>query len=276
MARRKKLRPRPQCVMQDPRLILHRLRTSTASHHVPGAGLLARCEAKKGKEEKTQAPPAMCYAGPSTGQASTTDIDCSHLRRRRAGRLACFEVEKEACWRGRPLHCTGRHPAAGSGRLRGGGAQEACWRGRRLHCTGHHPAAGSGRLRGAGWWRTGGLLAWTTTTLHGPPSGSRLRLAAGWWCTGGLLAWTTSTLHGPPSGGPCAPLAVAEALLYSGHCLAAGSCRLLAAAPPLVRCLRLPAWLPSISTIFPTGEPITSPARAAHTHICGLDKTPPP
>ena len=140
----------------------------------------------------------------------------------------------------------------------------------------HGPPSGSRLRPAAGWWRTGGLLAWTTTTLHGPPSGSRLRLAAGWWCTGGLLAWTTSTLHGPPSGGPCAPLAVAEALLYSGHCLAAGSCRLLAAAPPLVRCLRLPAWLPSISTIFPTGEPITSPARAAHKHICGLDKTPPP
>jgi hypothetical protein len=76
--------------------------------------------------------------------------------------------------------------------------------------------------------------------------------------------------------GTCAPLAVAKALLYSGLCLAAGSCRLLAVAPPPWRCLRLPAWLPSISTIFPTGEPITSPARAAHTHICGLDKTPPP
>ena len=76
--------------------------------------------------------------------------------------------------------------------------------------------------------------------------------------------------------GPCAPLAVAKALLYSGHCLAAGSCQLLTVAPPLLLCLRLPAWLPSISTIFPTGEPITSPARAAHTHICGLDKTPPP
>ncbi len=76
--------------------------------------------------------------------------------------------------------------------------------------------------------------------------------------------------------GTCAPLAVVEALLYSGHFLAAGSCRLLAVAPPLLQCLRLPAWLPSISTIFPTGEPITSPARAAHTHICGLDKTLPP
>ena len=105
---------------------------------------------EKGKEEKTQAPPTMCYAGSSTGQASTTDLDCSHLRRRRAGRLACFEVEKEACWRGRHLHCTGRHPAAGSGRLRGGGAQEACWRGRRLHCTGRNPAAGSGWLWGGG------------------------------------------------------------------------------------------------------------------------------
>ena len=48
----------------NPRLVRHRLRTSTASHHAPGAGLLARCEAKKGKEEKSQAPPTMCHAGP--------------------------------------------------------------------------------------------------------------------------------------------------------------------------------------------------------------------
>ena len=74
-ARRKKLRPRPQCVMLDPRLVRHRLRTSTTSHHAPGAGLLARCEAKKGKEEKPQAPPTMCHAGPSTNPASNTDID---------------------------------------------------------------------------------------------------------------------------------------------------------------------------------------------------------
>ena len=32
-ARREKLRPRPRCVMLDPRLILHRLRTSTTAHH---------------------------------------------------------------------------------------------------------------------------------------------------------------------------------------------------------------------------------------------------
>ena len=75
-ARRKNLRPRPRWVMLDPRLVRHRLRTSTASHHAPGAGLLARCEAKKGKEGKTQAPPTMGHAGPSTGQTSTTDIDC--------------------------------------------------------------------------------------------------------------------------------------------------------------------------------------------------------
>ncbi len=34
--------------------------------------------------------------------------------------------------------------------------------------------------------------------------------------------------------GTCAPLAVVEALLYSGHFLAAGSCRLLAVASPLL------------------------------------------
>ena len=32
-----------------------RLRTSTASHHAPGADLLVRIEAKKGKEVKTRA-----------------------------------------------------------------------------------------------------------------------------------------------------------------------------------------------------------------------------
>ncbi len=136
------------------------------------------------------------------------------------------------------------------------------------------PAGCGGRLRpAAGWWRTGGLRAWTTSTLHGPPSGSRPKPAAAWWFTG--LSHPAADLW----------LAVGQELVrhlpsrkryYSGHCLAAGSCRLLAVVPPLLRCLRLPAWLPSISTIFPTGEPITSPARAAHTHICGLDKTPPP
>ena len=86
-ARRKNLRPRPQWVMLDPRLVRHRLRTSTASHHAPGAGLLARCEAKKAKEEKTQAQPTMGYAGPSTDQASTTDIDyCTSCAR---GWLPC-------------------------------------------------------------------------------------------------------------------------------------------------------------------------------------------
>ncbi len=113
----------------------------------------------------------------------------------------------------------------------------------------------------AGWWRTGSLQPWTTSTLHGPPSGNRLRPAAGWWRTGSSRAWTTSRLHGLPSGsqpgpaagwwrtgcshpaadfllavgGTCAPLAVAEAQLYAGHCLTAGSCRLLVVGP-LARC----------------------------------------
>jgi hypothetical protein len=212
----------PRRIMLDPRLLLHRLRTSTASYHAPGAGFLARCEAKKGKEEKTQAPPTMDYAGPSTAPASTMDIDCSHLRRRRAGRLACREVEisgkgQDACWRGRPLHCTGRHPAAGSGRLRGhdGGARDAAIR-RPTFC-----------------WLSGGDLCATfrrgSSTLFGPLPGSRLLSAVG----------------------GCAPTS----------------------AMPQATCLA--TVLPSISTISPTGEPITSPARAAHTHICGLDKTPP-
>ncbi len=165
----------------------------------------------------------------------------------------------------------------------------------------HGPPSGSRLRLAAGWRRLGGLMAWTTTTLHGPPSGSRLRLAAGWRRLGGLLAWTTSTLHGPPSGSRLWPAAAwwftglshpaADLLLAVGGGNLCATCRrgsstvfwplpgsrlLSAVAPPLLRCPRLPAWLPSISTIFPTGEPITSPARAAHTHICGLDKTPPP
>jgi hypothetical protein len=59
--------------MLDPQLILHRLRTLTAAHHAPGAGLLASCKANKGKEGKTQAPPTMCHAGPSTAPASQLD-----------------------------------------------------------------------------------------------------------------------------------------------------------------------------------------------------------
>ena len=40
-----------------------------------GLATLPAAKRKKEKEEKTQAPPTMCHAGPSTGQASTTDID---------------------------------------------------------------------------------------------------------------------------------------------------------------------------------------------------------
>ena len=83
--------------------------------------------------------------------------------------------------------------------------KNACWRGRPLHCTGRQQAAGSGRLLGG--WRTGSSLAWTTSTLHGPPTGSRLRPAAGGWSTGSSLAWTTSTLHWPPTGGRLRPSA---------------------------------------------------------------------
>jgi hypothetical protein len=42
-------------IMLNPCPLLLRLLTSTASYHAPGAGFLARCEAKKGKELKTQA-----------------------------------------------------------------------------------------------------------------------------------------------------------------------------------------------------------------------------
>jgi hypothetical protein len=44
--------------MMDPRLLSLQPRTSTASHHAPGAGLLARCEVKKGREVKTKALPS--------------------------------------------------------------------------------------------------------------------------------------------------------------------------------------------------------------------------
>ncbi len=37
-------------------MLLHRIRTSTASHHVPGAGLLARFEAKKRQGGKNTGP----------------------------------------------------------------------------------------------------------------------------------------------------------------------------------------------------------------------------
>jgi hypothetical protein len=57
-------------------------------------------------------------------------------------------ARREARWRGRPLHCTDRHPAVGFGRLWGVGADDLC-------------------------------TAWTILTLHGPPTGSRLRPAAG-------------------------------------------------------------------------------------------------
>ncbi len=76
-------------------------------------------------------------------------------------------------------------------------------------------------------------MAWTTSTLLWPLSGSRLRPIAGWWCTG-CSHPATDLL--PAVGGTFAPLAVAEALLYAGHFLAAGSCRLLLFVPPLARC----------------------------------------
>ena len=48
--------------------LLHIMRQELAS--------LPAAKRKKARRKKTQAPPTMCYAGPSTGQASTTDIDC--------------------------------------------------------------------------------------------------------------------------------------------------------------------------------------------------------
>ncbi len=42
-------------IMLDTPQLLLRLRTLNASDHAPGAGLLARCEARKGKEVKIQA-----------------------------------------------------------------------------------------------------------------------------------------------------------------------------------------------------------------------------
>ncbi len=73
------------------------------------------------------------------GKNSGLDTDVIHrlayplimldlIIRHRASFLACREVEKEACWRGRPLNYAGCQPAAGPGRLRqvaGGGTHEA-------------------------------------------------------------------------------------------------------------------------------------------------------
>ena len=80
----------------------------------------------------------------------------------------------------------------------GVGAQEARWRGRPLHCTGRQPAAGSGRLLVG--WRTRSLLARTTSTLHGLPTGSRLGPAAGGRACG-MLSRSTSSRPWPPTGG---------------------------------------------------------------------------
>ena len=50
--------------------------------------------------------------------------------------------------------------------LRAGGAQDTRWRGRSLHCTGRHPAAGSGRLQGG--WRAGCSRRRPGWPPHGP------------------------------------------------------------------------------------------------------------
>jgi hypothetical protein len=46
----------------------------------------------------------------------------------------------------------------------------------------------------------------------------------------GVVAHSPRCSH-PAADGTYAPLAVAEALLYAGHCLAAGSCRLMTYGP---------------------------------------------
>ncbi len=69
----------PRRIMLDPLvgplLLLHRLRTLTASCARGWPPCQLRIK-KKGKEVKTQAPPTMDHAGPSTAPASTTGIDC--------------------------------------------------------------------------------------------------------------------------------------------------------------------------------------------------------
>ena len=175
----------------------------------------------------------------------------------------------------------------------------------------HGLPAGS-RLGPAAGWRTGSLLARTTSTLHGPPTGSRLGPAAGGLAHKKLAGaddlYTARAANRQPARaggggtgvrdalavdlikalaanrrpGSLAVLgryssACAEVLLYAGRRLAAGPDWLRA----VVRSFRLPARQPHLAhrpappTHPLTGEPITSPDRAAHTPAA-LDKTPPP
>ena len=170
-------------------------------------------------------------------------------------------------------------------------------------------AAGPGRLLGG--WRTGSSLAWTTSTLHGPPTGSRLGPAAGGVAHRTLAGeddlHTVRAANRQPARAGCGGTGVRDALAvdlikalaanrrlvllavrgrYSSACaevlLSAG--RRLAAGPDwlrvVARSFRLPArqphsaHCPAPPTHSPTGEPITSPDRAAHTPAA-LDKTPP-
>ena len=147
-----------------------------------------------------------------------------------------------------------------------------------------------------------GGVAHRRPTLHGPPSGSRRRSAAGWWRTGSLLAWTTSTLHWPPSGSRLRPAAACWFTILSQP----AADLLLAVRLELVRhlplrklyCILATAWQPALAGCwrlrlpscdapgYPPGcppsqpySPLGSPSPALLgplTHICGLDKTPPP
>ena len=142
-------RPPPPTHSPAHRLFLQRLRTSTATHPAPRGWLPCplRSENRLGgkntgpnglqdvlaHEVSLQTRPTSSMLGPPSG---------SRLRT-----AAGDGGAQEARWRGRPLHCTDRQPAAGFGRLRVGGAQDAHWHGRPLDCTGRQPAAGFGRLR---------------------------------------------------------------------------------------------------------------------------------
>ncbi len=93
----------------------------------------------------------------------------------------------------------------------------------------------------AGFWGAG---AQTTSSCNGPPPNSRLCLAVVGETRALLANAEYPTVRGPPLG--------------SWLRLAPGGCAKPQAAGPA-------ATMPLISTKTPNGEPITNPARAAHT-----------
>ena len=192
----------------DPRLLLHRLRTSTASHllvrttstpHGPPTGSRLRPNAGGWRTGSLLAWTTSTLHGPPTGSrlrpaagglahrklAGADDLYISRAANRQPARAGCWGVgAQEACWRGRPLHCTGCQPAAGSGRRRGDG-RAGCSRGRPHQGPGRQPEAGLAGCPGEIL-----LCLRGSPFVRGPPPGSRPRLAAG----GRALLQATGTI----------------------------------------------------------------------------------